>query len=123
MRSRVFLVEQPRRRDLDISGLAEFGETTCLFGPSDRRSSIFEARAFCDDVAQQSRRVAFDPANDYYALSGGLAVTCLGLAALLEEYGKIRVLMYDAMRSTYVSKEIGHDREVQAPNETASRAV
>ena len=105
MRPRVFLIEIPRR-PLDTSGAAEFGDIVLIFGPEDRRCSIFDAAEFGNQVLVRLDEMQFNPEHDWLCVAGSMVTTVLVTAAALARYRRLRLLLYNATLGHYVERPI-----------------
>jgi len=104
--NRVFVLQQPRRKDLDLSTLYNFGEVVELITDDERRPPIFEP-AFARLVADKIRESSFDPKKDKFAIVGSLSTMVVVTGALVSMYGNVTTLQYDASVLSYVEVEIG----------------
>lgn len=60
-----------------------------------------------DDLSNNFRRLKFDPALDFFACSGIVVLSHLALTTLVEDYGTVKVLLYDTKQNKYRCKKIG----------------
>lgn len=100
----VFLLEQCR---LDVTGLQEYGDTICLFGPHRSKTSMFQAREFSNEILQALQIEGYDPSIDYIALAGNTVALAVAVAAVSEYYGPARYLAFDARQRKYLPLNLG----------------
>ena len=100
---RVFILEQPKA-NIDISHAGTFGPITYVFGPKDRRSSVFNVGDYIGDVISSLKRNKFDPNEDFFCLAGSTNPLSLALAGMLEEYSNLKLLIFNASEGRYVEK-------------------
>lgn len=99
---KVFIVQRPRRRDIEVSGLAAFGEPVELLPDEMRRPSVFDTQAFASVVLKQLAKHRYDPEEDYFAVVGSVIGLVIGvLAASMAVDVKMRLLVYNAASNEY----------------------
>lgn len=104
--SRVFFLE-PIRERFSIVGARRYGSTVYLFPDSD--ISAFQGEDAVRRIRSRLVELAFDESRDWIALTGrtaSLAMLCLTLAW---KCGRVRLLVFDAESSRYVSRKIERD--------------
>jgi hypothetical protein len=99
--NRVILVCKTDR--FDTTPAARFGEVTFLVG---KNASPFAPDDFVIEVLEGLERIAFDPINDYFALTGPAAQLAMGYAIAMRKYGKLRTLIFDARTDSYVTRNV-----------------
>ena len=104
MNARVFMLERPRRQDLDFSTALEFGTLHYIFHSRDSRSALFDVDRFADDVAGSLHQQGFRPDEDFFCVTGSVVGLVNAVFAILREYGRVRVLMYHAPTGRYESR-------------------
>lgn len=104
--NRVFILQQPRRRDLDLSSLNDFGQVVELITDDERRPPIFDTE-FGNMIIDKLEEANFDPRKDKFAIVGSLATMVIATGVLIHMFGNVTTLQYDANECRYVSVEIG----------------
>lgn len=104
---RLFMLEQPNRRSIDLSSLDSYGTLIELFDHTVRRPSIFEPDAYIEEVIIRLKANSFS-ADDAFVLAGAHTPCALALAALTLyfEGDTYNVAMYDSTQSKYVIKTV-----------------
>lgn len=97
MSSRVFVIEECK---VDISALSEHGEVNYVYAPNSGRSSMW-SQHFRNETLRRLEDAGFDPKRDYVAVVGAVVITTIIVGALIDKYGKITALLYDAVKKTY----------------------
>lgn len=108
--SRVFFIERPTRKGIDVSSASAFGEIHILFSGEDRRPSIFDSHEFVDKVMKALAAVDFNPSEDLFCIAGSMVSVALSMIALscyAQDMGsKVRLLLYDTTMDHYVEKQV-----------------
>ena len=108
--SNVYLIE-PSRRPMDLSSAKSFGELVYLFGPDERRASVFQVDQFSDQVIDALQEKNFNYEEDYFCVMGGLLqVTLFGIAlgafAEQNQIPYITLLMYNSPHNAYEERRL-----------------
>lgn len=103
--ARVFLIEEPRA-NLDVSSAAAFGDLIYLFGPMDRRHSVFNPNAYASDVLAQLAHLQFDYQNDLICVTGSMVPIVLAVLTLAVSYPWLNILFYNASEGQYVARVV-----------------
>ena len=98
MSGRVFLIEEC---NVDVSPAGKYGDICFLFESKESRSSIWTT-SFSEDVVRAARKKHFTPHCDFFCIAGGIVPLIQAFHAMLNEYGVLRVLLYDATEQMYV---------------------
>ena len=101
--SRVFLVERPKA-NIDVTKAEEFGELNYVFGPDDRRCSVFRTTEFGHEVIARLETAKYDSTVDFFCIAGSMVTVAAALAAMMSRYSVVRVLMYSAPDNRYVKR-------------------
>jgi len=101
--SKVFIIERPYR-DVDISGLNEYGEIVEIFKDYHEAPSPFEPSQYVNAIREKLIAHDFDNTTDRIAIVGKILATSLLLAAIGSHYESVRMLLYDAHSSAYVER-------------------
>lgn len=102
MSKRVFFFARNARYATTLNA-EEFGEVRYLFSHS--IPSPFNAE-FVNIVDECLVHHNFDPENDYIALTGSQLNVAMLLGCVMGFFGKANVLLFDAVRSTYVESKL-----------------
>lgn len=101
---RAFVVEPTK---FDISLAEEFGEVTYIFGPDDRRLSIWDPDFTRQVVDRLVLELEYDPGRDHFVIAGHMVTLTFVVAALVRYVGPFKALLYSAVEQKYVSRKIG----------------
>jgi len=87
--------------------LAEsFGKREFLFEREVRSPSPFNMDGYSRAVIRELREKRFDPAIDFLVLAGPTNSVAVLLAVAAREYQELRLLLFDAVKGTYVEKNL-----------------
>lgn len=100
---RVFLLEEPRG-NVNLETAKAFGPIKYVFGPDDRRCSVFKAGEFGHAVVRKLREARFDAVQDRFCLTGALVPVCIAVSAILAEWGMTGLLLWNAPDCCYVDR-------------------
>lgn len=101
---KVVMVERPKKKDVDLSGLTEWGEETYLFGADDRRPGVFNPDAYVESLKNALLDLGFDSDVDCLCMTGNMLQVAFALTAAMQLYGGVNMLMYNARECAYVKK-------------------
>lgn len=110
---RVFLIE-PSRTDVDLNSTKGFGAVEFVFQPDRKREgaprhtfrpSMTSVNAYAKCFLEEIESRGYNPATDFFAMTGPLIAVSVSLSALLYRYKKIKVLIFVASMNGYVDKE------------------
>lgn len=101
----VFLIEKPRGA-INLTTAQDFGEVRVLFPPEEHRTSVFNVDAFGEEVVSRLKRVNFDKTTDSICVAGSMITVIVAIAAILKEWGQIRVLFFNAAIDHYVQRTL-----------------
>ena len=104
----VFLVEQTKR-SIDVSKSGEYGEIVYVFGPDDRRSSIFQCKQFGTELLGRLTTLGFNYVKDSICIAGSIVPITVALSAMVCSYPSVNVLFYNSSESCYVQRTIGRN--------------
>lgn len=113
--ARVFILQTPRR-DMDVSKALSYGKIDVLFFASPTgspRPSIFRVGEFSRALLKRLREASYDPDVDYFCIVGSIVSMTISVAALVNAYKKIRVLLYNSTQESYVARIIGDIDETE----------
>jgi len=103
----VFLLEATRS-NIDTTKAASFGEIKYIFEQGDRRSSVFETRAYEVAIEERLNALGFDPARDIVCIAGRIVCVAVLFAVLTRLFGRFNILMFDAHDECYVMRTVGN---------------
>lgn len=94
--SKVFILEPPV---VNTAKADEYGERVILFPEGESRPSMWD-RTFGDAVVERLVEEGFDPEKDYFLLVGAQVPTVLAIVAIVDQYGPLRLLVFNARSET-----------------------
>ena len=103
MSRRVILIEKPKP-NVNLSDLVSWGKPIYVFGPDDRRPSMFAVEEYMQELASALERIDFDPDADIICMTGNLIQVSFLLTAATQLYGQVALLMYHAGDCKYVRR-------------------
>lgn len=95
--SRVVLIEENPRYDL--AQLAAFGEVVFLC--KDRECNPFQLERTTELIRQRLDKMGFDGETDFICMTGQNLKIAILLAVAANDFGSVRVLMFDAVAHSY----------------------
>jgi len=101
----VFLLEPPNA-SLNIECVKQYGTIKYIFGPTDRRCSVFDTEKYSSLIIERLYTLDFNPDVDFFCVCGSLVPLITAVAALISEWGRIRILFYRANESIYVERSL-----------------
>lgn len=104
MANRVFLFEPVKQRLSDVS---RYGDLFYLFDKDSERASIWDTAIMSDDIIASLEKHKYLPDVDYIAITGHLIPLAVMIAAVTNEYGKFRALLFDAKDHSYCERMLG----------------
>jgi hypothetical protein len=102
--SRVFILNET---DHDIRPAFRFGALVTIFGRT--RPSIFDHNKFKKSFLDKVKELNFDPAIDSFICVGTAVPLVLATSFLQEEYGALRVLLFNAQSQDYVLRVLNDE--------------
>ena len=102
-RPRVFLAVE--LLNYSPRNLTDFGDLVNLYKSTDNPNIWCEAIE--NVISSKFKALNFDPALDFFACSGIVVLSHLALTTLVEDYGTVKVLLYDVKQNKYRCKMIG----------------
>jgi len=97
--SKVILLE-PLKRAFDLSDLDKYGELVVLY-PDGRVPSFFNQAAFTVKLALRLREISFNPDKDHLVILGRSTYILVTALLLLNEFGVLNFLIFDAPYERY----------------------
>lgn len=94
---RVFFPPGANDARYNIRSAEEHGTPVFL----EKDAEVFNPQDVYDSTEAQLERVGFDPEKDFIALTGPFIETALVLAATLQRYPKLRILLFSAGANHY----------------------
>jgi hypothetical protein len=112
---RAFVVERPRT---DVSKAERYGELVTLFGGSRghtqdasqrwaetaRPPSVVNVTQYADAVARRLDELGFNPAADFFVMSGGTLQVAITTAVLAARHSEFRMLVFAAHLDDYLER-------------------
>ena len=102
--ARVFLFEPVKQRLQDVS---RYGKIEYMFPKDSERASIWDTDTMSDDVIESLEKADYSPEIDFIAITGHLVPLAVMIAAVTNEYGKFRALLFDARDHSYCERMLG----------------
>lgn len=91
--------------NFDIQSANKFGEIRYVFKEGENRCSVFFTEAFSDEIIDKFIHLEFSE-NDYFVLTGGVVAISLTLAAIIQHFHEVSVLIYSVRDNAYVPRVI-----------------
>lgn len=101
--ARCFILDECRK---DTESVKEYGKPQLLFPPHRSRSSVW-GKAYDDDVLNALEACKFDPKTDYLVAAGHLLNVVRACTAMVQRYGKIRMLFFYGPEQKYRAMQLG----------------
>lgn len=99
MTSTVF-VFAPKDGRFNLSSAEDYGQVVHV----DLGYGIFQTDQL--NQAMKATAKALDPDRDFIAITGNSLTVALAVSAAMAEYGKVRLLIFDARTSSYVERTV-----------------
>lgn len=104
--SKVFIIETPHIK-LDAGTISVHGEPITVYDKDARRPSVFNTGAFCEDLIERMDMLGFDNSADYICVVGSMVTLTVAIAAIVQRWHSINLLLFRANDSAYVKRTIG----------------
>ena len=101
---RVFVLEPVKQR---LDNAARFGTIAYIFPPDSARCSIFDTEDLSDEIITTLKTQSYNPETDYIVITGHQIPVVTMVAALANEYGKFKALLYNAVEHGYIERLLG----------------
>jgi len=95
---KVFLIT---RTNLDTVKASEFGELNVVFS---NMISPYGIEHFKKALLENLEQNDFNAEDDYIVLTGSINHCCLGVITIYEEYGQVKILMFDSKTESYKAR-------------------
>lgn len=103
----VYVLAPPEGR-FNTEGAIAFGQVRHASMPDGR--SFFNTDAIMEWLGELLSE--FDPDTDFIAMTGQNVVVALAVAHVMADFGRVRLLLFDARTSKYVERTVHHPRFV-----------
>jgi hypothetical protein len=116
---RCFLIEPCT--NVNTAPASKHGPVLVLFPRGSRRASIWSDE-FRQEILAALDAHAYDPANDHIVIAGHMIPVTIMIGTLVQRFGEISVLFYDAPSRDYVAysmKDIAYGQEHASGNRKA----
>lgn len=100
---KVFIIEHPRHR-VDVSVAEAFGEIVYVFGPNDRRCSVFAHERFGALILDILKKHNFDQDHDSVCVVGAVVMLATAITTIAQNYDKLNLLLFNSVDNSYVKK-------------------
>jgi len=101
---RVFVLEPVKQR---LDNAARFGKVEYIFPPDAARCSIFDTKDLSDEILASLKTQSYNPDSDYIVITGHQIPVVTMVAALANEYGEFKALLYNAVEHDYIERVLG----------------
>lgn len=105
MDRKVFILESPKRVALKDEDLSPYGEAVLVFKDDEaNRPSVFDPNKFSACTLGRLQELGYNPEDDFLVVLGSMIGVSLLIAAALNKYGSIRILLFSAITGAYVPR-------------------
>ena len=101
---RVLVAAENARFNVDDA--ARFGDVTYVLPRTRRSISPFKTQELVAQMLEELRDVGYDPDVDYVAFTGGMIHVSLLYGAVMKEWGRAKILIFDAPNDRYVERTV-----------------
>lgn len=105
MNNRVFLLEP--LRNLNVASAQQFGNVQYILPEDCERTSIWRTEEFARQIIDKLYSLHYVPSEDYIAVTGQIVPLAIMIAAIANEWGCFRALLFSATDHSYVERMLG----------------